>query len=351
MTMRLPILLTAVLAGSLLAACATPAPTALPTVEPPTQVPEVSTPTAAAEAEWPEIDPLQVVGDIRAAGSSTVYPLLEKLAERFREDGYSGNLTIDSIGTGAGMERFCKAGETDIANASRRIKDSELESCKAIGRDPIEFRIGTDGLAVVVHPENDWLTDGVTLEQLAELFSADNEKWSDVNPDWPNEPIKRFAPGTDSGTFDFFVEVVMDPLYVIDKEADKGKGETKHLEAKNLQQSEDDNVLVTGVAGDRYAIGYFGYAYYAENPGQLKIVKIDGVEPNMETVEDGSYPLARPLFLYSDAKIMREKPQVAAFIAYVLTHVNEVIQEVGYFPASESALKAAKEAWLAATAQ
>ncbi len=350
--------LTVVLAASLtMVACQAAQPTSAPTVEVPT---EVAAPTLAEPTEQvvepegialPEVDPLSVTGDIRSAGSSTVYPLLEALAERFRADGYSGNMTIDSIGTGAGMERFCGAGETDIANASRPIKDSEVENCRAIDREPIEFRIGTDGLAVVVHPENDWLTEGVTLEELAKLFSSEYTNWSDVNADWPAEPIKRFAPGTDSGTFDFFVEAVMDPLYVIDKEADKGKGETMHLEAANLQLSEDDNVLVTGVSGDRYAIGYFGYAYYAENPGRLQVLKIDGVEPNMETVEDGSYPLARPLFLYSDARILTEKPQVAAFINYVLTHVNEEIEKVGYFPASASALDAAKTSWLTATGQ
>ncbi len=349
--------LTLALAAALaVVACQQAQPTSAP-VEAPTLAPEVQPvePSPAVPEEvgvtLPEVDASLVTGDIRAAGSSTVYPLLEALAERFREDGYSGNMTIDSIGTGAGMERFCKAGETDIANASRPIKDSEVENCQAIGRTPIEFRIGTDGLAVVVHPDNDWLADGVTLEELAKIFSAGYTNWSDVNPDWPAEPIKRFAPGTDSGTFDFFVEVVMDPLYVIDKEADKGKGEATFLDAENLQLSEDDNVLVRGVAGDRYAIGYFGYAYFAENPGKLQVLKINGVEPNNETVEDGSYPLARPLFIYSDAQILQEKPQVAAFVNYVLTHVNEEIVAIGYFPASASALDDAKRNWLTATGQ
>ena len=167
--------------------------------------------------ELPEVDPLTAQGDIIAAGSSTVYPLAERMAELFVEEGYAGNITIDCVGTGGGFERFCKAGETDIANASRPIKDAEMENCAAIGRTPIEFRVGTDALAVVVNPENNWIGEtGVTLEELAKLFSKEYTNWSDVNPAWPAEPIKRFSPGTDSGTFDYFVEAVMDPAYVKD---------------------------------------------------------------------------------------------------------------------------------------
>jgi ABC-type phosphate transport system substrate-binding protein len=138
----------------------------------------------------------------------------------------------------------------------------------------------------------------------------------------------------------------MDPVYVVDKEADKGKGEAALLEAQNLQLSEDDNVLVQGVEGSPYAIGYFGYAYFNENQGNLKAISVNGVSPTAETAEDGSYPLSRPLFIYSDAAIMKAKPQVAAFINFFLTRVNEVIQDVGYFPMSEKSLEAAKQAWL-----
>lgn len=293
---------------------------------------------AASEAtgeviELPEVNPLDVTGDIIVAGSSTVFPLTEALAERFTDEGYAGNMTIDSVGTGAGFERFCKAGETDISNASRAIKDEEKANCEAIGRAPIEFRVGTDALAVVVNPANDWATD-VTVEQLAQLFTA--EKWSDVDPSWPAEPIARFIPGTDSGTFDYFVEAVFEQ----DKEP--------LLAAPNTQLSEDDNVLVQGVEGSEYAIGFFGYAYYEENADKLGILNINGVEANFDTVEGGEYPLARPLFIYSDAQIMAEKPQVAAFINFFLTHVDEEIETVGYFPASEEALNSAKSAFLEA---
>lgn len=352
-----------VVAVLLLAACgggSTPAPTAAPTQAPePTQAPaptQASEPTQAATegVTLPEVNPLEVEGDIIAAGSSTVYPLAEALAKLFIDEGYGGNITIDSIGTGAGFERFCKAGETDISNASRAIKDSELENCGKLtpARKPVEFRIGTDALAVVVNPANDWIgPEGITKAELAKLFSSEATNWSDVNPAWPAAPIKRFSPGTDSGTFDYFVEAVMDPVYVVDKEADKGKGKEQLLAAANLQLSEDDNVLVQGVEGDKYAIGYFGYAYFEENASKLKDAPIDGVSPSAETVDAGKYPLSRPLFIYSDANVMKNKPQVAAFLNFALSRVNDVIAKVGYFPASKEVLEQAKQDWLTAAGQ
>jgi phosphate transport system substrate-binding protein len=154
----------------------------------------------ALAQDLPAVDPLDVTGDIVTAGSSTVFPLSEKMVEVFVEAGYSGEITVDSIGSGAGFERFCVAGETDISNASRAIRDSEIESCAAIGRTPIEFRVGTDALTVAVSTENDFVTD-VTLEELAMIFGS-AETWADVRAEWPAEPIQRFIPGTDSGTFD-----------------------------------------------------------------------------------------------------------------------------------------------------
>jgi phosphate transport system substrate-binding protein len=267
-----------------------------------------------------------------------VFPLSEAMAERFQDEGYSGNITIDSIGSGAGFERFCVAGETDISNASRPIKDSEVASCRSIGREPIEFRVGTDALAVVVSQENDFI-ENATLADLALIFSDQAETWADVNPAWPDEPIQRFIPGTDSGTFDYFVEEVFD------------ENEEPILSASNTQLSEDDNVLVQGVLGSPYAIGFFGYAYYAENEDVLRVLSIEDVEPTAESVDLGEYPLARPLFNYSTAEIMKEKPQVAAFINFYLTYVNEEIRDVGYFPASPTALDGARQAWIAAMGQ
>lgn len=326
----------------LLSACAgaaTEQPTSEPVVEEqPTQVsneePEQTEPAVGEEGELPPVDAFEYSGDIITAGSSTVFPLTERMAERFQNEGFPGNITVDSIGSGAGLERFCVAGETDIANASRPINESEIESCRSIGREPIEIRVGTDALAVVVNTENDFISNA-TLEELALIFSS-ADTWSDVNPDWPDEPIQRFIPGTDSGTFDYFVEAIFE------------ENEEPILSASNTQLSEDDNVLVQGVLGSPYAIGFFGYAYYFENAGQLNILSIEGVEASAETVDSGDYPLARPLFIYSDAGIMQQKPQVAAFINFYLTNVDEEVRAVGYFPANPEAIEAAKQNWLEA---
>jgi phosphate transport system substrate-binding protein len=285
-----------------------------------------------AGSALPAVDPLSVSGDIVTAGSSTVFPLSERMAERFQDEGYAGNITIDSIGSGAGFERFCVAGETDISNASRPIKDSEVESCRAIGREPVEFRVGTDALAVVVSAENDFLSD-LTMEQLAQVFST-AETWADVDPSWPAEPILRYIPGTDSGTFDYFVEAVFD------------EAQEPILGASNLELSEDDNVLVQGVLGSPYAVAFFGYAYYAENQDVLNILAINSVAASAENVDNATYPLARPLFIYSTAGIMQERPQVAAFINFYLSNVNEEVADVGYFPASDEALQRSVQKWL-----
>jgi phosphate transport system substrate-binding protein len=311
-------------------AAATTAPTAAEAAAPatattaPTTAAAPTTAPTVAEAAGEALDPASVTGDIVAAGSSTVYPLSEAIAELFKQEGYAGNMTIDSIGTGAGFERFCTAADADIANASRAIKDSEAEACKANGREPVEFRVGTDALAVVVSQQNTFVTD-LTQAQLANIFSGTLKLWSDVDPSYPSEPIKLYSPGTDSGTFDYFVE----HLYKKDKTLILGA---------NPQLSENDNVLVKGVEADPYAIGYFGYAYFNENSGTLKALTIDGVEPNETTAEDGTYPLSRPLFIYSAQNILAEKPQVAAFINFYLTNVNDLILDVGYFPASDEAL-------------
>ena len=301
-----------------------------------TEVPAPAEP--ASQAQPPASDdpmamyaPDAVNGEVVIAGSSTVFPLAERMIERFAEEGFDGNTTYDSIGSGGGFERFCVNGETDVSGASRGIKDSEVESCAAIDRTPIEFRVGTDALSVVVSTENEFVSD-VTMEELAAIFST-AETWADVRPEWPPEPIQRFIPGTDSGTFDFFVEEVFDE--------DQGP----ILAASNTQLSEDDNVLVQGVLGSPYAVGFFGYAYYSENADVMNVLSIDGVEPTAEAVDSNEYPLSRPLFIYSDATILKEKPQVAAFVYFFLTEVNNEIGDVGYFPANEAVLSVAMDAW------
>jgi phosphate transport system substrate-binding protein len=334
----------------LLAACGGSAATEAPAVSQPTAAPAEPT---AAPAQPTETDPMAmylpdaVSGDIVTAGSSTVFPLSERMKQRFEEEGFSGNLTVDSIGSGAGIERFCVAGETDIANASRKMKDSEVESCKGIGRSVVEFQVGIDALAVVVSSENDFLTD-VTKAELAQIYST-AVNWSDVRPEWPNEPIQRFSPGTDSGTFDYFVEAIMGPAFPnAEGKADLEAGEAAILESASTQFSEDDNVLVQGVEGSPYAIAYFGYAYYQENASALKAIAVDGVTPNEQTAESGEYPISRPLFIYSSTEILNEKPQVAAFIYFYITHVADEILDVGYFPVSDAKAQEALDTWLSA---
>ena len=280
--------------------------------------------------DFPQVDALAVSGDVITAGSSTVFPAAEYLAAQFQDEGYRGTITIDSIGSGGGFERFT-GGETDVSNASRGIKASEVEAARAIGREPIEFRIGTDALAVVVNPANTWVAD-VTLEEIAAIMVAD--RWSDVNSAWPNEPVLKFIPGTDSGTFDYFVEEVFD------------KAAEPLLESANLQLSENDNILVQGIEGSPFAIGFFGYAYYADAGDALKILNIEGIEATTANVDNGSYRLARPLFMYSDAGILRDKPQVAAWLAYLLNNAREGMLGVGYFEAPVAAIDAGKRAWL-----
>jgi phosphate transport system substrate-binding protein len=316
---------------------ATQAPVA--TVVPTEAVVEATT-EAVVEDPMAMYAPDAVTGDIITAGSSTVFPLSERMKQRFEEEGYTGNLTVDSIGSGAGIERFCVAGETDIANSSRAIRDTEIESCASIGRTVVEFQVGIDALAVVVSSENDFVED-VTIEELALIYSTATN-WSDVRSEWPNEPILRFSPGTDSGTFDYFVEAVMEEVL-------GDTGGDAIINSAGTQFSEDDNVLVQGVQGSPYAIGYFGYAYYQENASSLKALSIGGVAPTAETAESGEYPISRPLFIYTSTEIMQEKPQVSAFIYFYLNNVANEILDVGYFPVSDAKLQEAFDNWATAT--
>jgi phosphate binding protein len=340
-----------------LAACGAPAAeTAAPAAEEPTAAPAPTTapePTAVPTEEDPMAmyAPDAVEGDVVTAGSSTVFPLSERMAELFQQEGFAGNVTVDSIGSGAGFERFCVAGETDIANASRAIKDGEVESCAAIGREPIEFRVGTDALAVVMSTENDFVTN-LTKEQLGKIFTGEFTAWNQVDPAFPAEKIEVYSPGADSGTFDYFIEAVAAKVLPKVDEKDDVKGaEEKLLGLAGAQFSEDDNVLVQGVEGSPYAIGYFGFAYFTENQGGLKAISIEGVEPNQASVDAGDYPLARPLFIYSDAKIITEKPQVAAFLYFYLSNVNDNIVDVGYFPAPAADFQASMDALMGAIAK
>jgi phosphate transport system substrate-binding protein len=277
----------------------------------------------------PEVDVLAAEGNVLTAGSSTVFPLSTAVAALFKEEGFAGDVQVASVGTGAGFERFCKAGETDIANASRAIKSSEEEDCAKINREPIGFFVGVDALSVVVGKGTDYVK-GLTLAQLKDIFSGVATKWNQVDPSYPADDIKVFVPGTDSGTFEYFVEVVLE------------KKKELLLNVAGANFSEDDNVLVQGVAGTKGAIGFFGFAYYLPNADKLTALDIEGVAANEENAESGAYALARPLFIYTTAAILQEKPQVAAFVNFYLTNYTQVLGteagKVAYFAGPSDSL-------------
>jgi phosphate transport system substrate-binding protein len=275
------------------------------------------------------IDYSDLRGSVRIDGSSTVFPITEAVAEEFSKESRV-HVNAGFSGTGGGFERFCR-GEIDISDASRPIKQAETEACAEHGiQDIVEFQVAIDALTVVVNPDNDFV-DCLTVEQLHDIFTGTANKWSDVDPSWPDDTIVRFFPGTDSGTFDYFVEAIIEG---VDKDAaHTGDGTA----------SEDDNVLAQGVEGDKNAIGYFGFAYYQEAGQHLHAVAIDDgdgcVEPSLDTALDGSYkPLSRPLFIYTREKFLRERPELLGFTKFYIDHTNALSEEVGYIPLPDDVL-------------
>ncbi len=296
--------------------------------------------TAAGQTKLPPVNPAQVSGNINTGGSSTVYPLTVAIVENFRKDGFKGEVNVDLIGSGAGIQRFCR-GEYDVANSSRAMTQREVDTCQpAGGGKPIQFQIGIDALTIVVNPKNTWVRN-LNNSQVALIFSGQAKTWRDVDRRWPDQPIRLYSPGTDSGTYDYFVEQVFRNLPAAQR---------RNIipQVPGVQLSEDDNVLVAGVASDVNAIGYFGYAYYEEEKSKLRAVNYEGVAPSAATVANGRYKFARPLFIISAAPILKSKPQVAAFVNYYLTNVDKVVRRVGYFPAPASALEKARKDFLAA---
>jgi phosphate transport system substrate-binding protein len=260
-----------------------------------------------------------VSGAVAIDGSSTVFPIQEAVAEEFQIANPDVRVTVGFSGSGGGFKRFCN-NETDISDASRPINDSERETCAAAGIDFTEVTVAWDGLSVVVNPANDFVTC-LTTAELRRIWGPGSTvtTWADVRSGWPAEGIRLYGPGTDSGTFDYFTEE-------INGEAGASR--------PDYQASEDDNILVQGIAGDRYALGYFGYAYFVENSDRLKLVPVDGgagcVAPSDETIQDGTYsPLSRPLFIYvKHASLMR--PEVAAYVEFLLEEAPMLVPSTGY---------------------
>lgn len=276
----------------------------------------------STKANKEETQKEKLSGEIKVDGSSTVGPITEAVAEEFQKENPDVRVTVGISGTGGGFEKFA-AGETDINDASRPIKDEEKEACKKSGIEYVEFKIGYDGITVVVNKENDWCQD-LTVEELKKIWEPNSkvQKWSDIRPNWPKEKIVLFGPDTDSGTFDYFTEEIV---------GEKGKSRADYT------PSADDNVLVEGVAGEKYALGYFGYAYYEQNSDKLNAVKVNGVSPSVETIRDGSYtPLSRPLFIYVN-KASLKRNEVFAFIKFYLEKGSQLVSDVGYvaLPAEE----------------
>ncbi|MBK6517753.1 MAG: PstS family phosphate ABC transporter substrate-binding protein [Polyangiaceae bacterium] len=274
---------------------------------------------------------------IKADGSSTVYPITEAVAEQFKKSNPKVNITVGISGTGGGFKKFC-AGEIDLADASRPIKPTEEEACKKSGVEYIEVPVAYDGIAIVVHPSNDW-AKSITTEELKKLWEPEAQgkikKWSDVRAGWPDKEIHLFGAGVDSGTYDYFSEAIT-------KKEKSTRGD--------YTSSEDDNVLVQGIANDPLALGFFGIAYFEENKERLKVVPVDDgksdngdgpITPTATTVRDGTYqPLSRPIFIYLSKKSL-ERPEVMALGKFYLAEAPKLVPEVGYVPLQPKAYELA----------
>lgn len=286
---------------------------------------------AASPAKDKAAKPL--TGKVVIDGSSTVYPVTEAVAEEFQAVHPRVKLTIGVSGTGGGFKKFF-SGDTDINNASRGIKASEEAKGCAAGLAWMELPVAYDGISVVVHPSNTWV-DRLSSEQLKQLWEPASKitTWSGLNPQWPQRKIKLYGPGADSGTFDFFTQKV------------NGKARASR---SDYTASEDDSVLVKGVAGDKDALGYFGYAYYLENASKLKVLGIyeqpgTSYKPTLETIASGQYYLARPIFIYVALKRIKANPAAGAFVEFYLKNVSTLVDSVGYVAMSKSAYDRALE--------
>ena len=262
-----------------------------------------------------------LAGTVKVDGSSTVYPITQAVAEEFNKQNPDVSITVGISGTGGGFKKFI-VGETDINDASRKVEQSEIDKAKANGIDFKELEVAYDGIAIVVNPENNWVDD-ITTDELKKIWDKDSKVvyWSDVRPGWPKEKIRLYGPGTDSGTFDYFTSAI--------------NGEEKRIRT-DYTASEDDNVLVQGVEGDKYSMGFFGHSYYEENKDKLKALKVNGVEATTENIKNGNYkPLSRPLFIYVNNKSL-ERAEVKEFVKFYLENAKDLVEQVGYVPLDDA---------------
>lgn len=281
--------------------------------------------TPLVDSAPPDLEAITSSAPISIDGSSTVYPISSEMAERFKQEKPdSPEVSVDFSGTGGGFEKFC-AGETDISDASRPITQAEMDTCKGNGIQYVELPVAFDALTVVVNGKNTWAED-ITLAELKALWEPAAEgtitRWNQIRPDWPDEPINLYGPGEDSGTFDYFTEVVV---------GEDGASRSDYT------ASEDDEELVEGVKSDVNALGYFGYAYYRDAQNSLNALAVDSgsgpVEPSGETIRATEYqPLSRPLFIYVNADAIDGNPALGAFVEYYLANARTVVDDVGYEP-------------------
>jgi phosphate transport system substrate-binding protein len=262
-----------------------------------------------------------ISGTINIEGSSTVQPITQAAAELFREENPEARIEVGGAGTSDGFEAFCQ-GDTQISDASRPIDVAEeVPVCEENGVEFIEIPVAYDGISVVVNKQNDWVTD-VTSEELKTMWepAAEGEitQWSQVNPDWPDNELSLYGPGTESGTYEFFNEVIV--------------GNEEEVNRSDYEASEDDNVLVQGVSGDENALGYFGYSYYVSNRDSLKVLAVDGVKPTTKTIRSGDYLLSRPLFIYVSTDALKNNKAVKPFVDFYLSqqNLNRLVEAANY---------------------
>ncbi len=278
-------------------------------------------------------------GTILVDGSSTVFPITEAVAEEFQKAYKGVRVTVGISGTGGGFKKF-GSGETDLTGASRPIRPTEVELCKKNGIEYIELPVAYDGLAVMVNPKNTW-ANSITVAELKKIWEPEAQgkitRWNHVRPEWPDRELHLFGAGVDSGTYDYFTAAIV------------GK---EHSSRGDFTSSEDDNVLVQGIATDELALGFFGYAYYEANRDKLKLLAVDDEDPrngdgpilpSLETVINGTYqPLSRPIFIYVNKKSL-DRPEVAEFVRFYLSHAPKLVKEVGYIPLPERAYQLAQK--------
>jgi phosphate transport system substrate-binding protein len=253
-----------------------------------------------------------VSGEIRIEGSSTVYPITQAAAELFREESPDARIEVGGAGTSDGFEAFCQ-GDTQVSDASRPIEAEEIKACKEAGVKYIEIPIAYDGISVVVNKKgNDWAKD-ITKKELKKIWEPSAEgkvtRWNQVRSDWPGKPLDLYGPGTESGTYEFFNEVIVGNEEEVSRQSD-------------VEMSEDDNVLVQGVSGDANALGYFGYSYYENNLDTLRALAVDGVEPTEDSIRSGEYLLSRPLFIYVSTEALKNNKAVEPFVDFYLSPQN-----------------------------